>query len=450
MNYCKLYRLLSLIFLLIITSCDNSKDEDEDNFTVSLEIHHFDTSYSLVEIEWKLERSDNVIVQDLLVYRTIVSDNEYTSPKLIANLPSNEISFTDNDVPYESDITYTVKINYRIDKKLSDGEYYETLVLEAKPQLFSRDLVKFNKVPLQVKKDPVYNSIFHILDKSGTSQLLKYNSNLNLLSTIGLFEESLYLNNVFHIINNEYLYVGNTKGEIIVVDINNYTIKDNYQLDIVDKLRSFSIDKDRIYYMDDHILHYFDMNTKTSINLGWGYFPSRYMETLSHNKTLFLGGGSYNTIVELSKDNCVDNRNCWPEILVQSESSAKNYHSDPFILAWNADRTKFISSYFGDVFDITNMSKKASLNEITGKRYFQFVFNDNGHIYASVQGEKLIQVFNSNYELVDSIQTKLYPLFPMPYSNGLHSIGSYNPVDYWGYYYGYEFNFNQRCAIETF
>ena len=79
-----------------------------------------------------------------------------------------------------------------------------------------------------------------------------------------------------------------------------------------------------------------------------------------------------------------------------------------------------------------------------------YSYNDNGHIYASVQGEKLIQVFNSNYELVDSIQTKLYPLFPMPYSNGLHSIGSYNPVDYWGYYYGYEFNFNQRCAIETF
>ena len=81
----------------------------------------------------------------------------------------------------------------------------------------------------------------------------------------------------------------------------------------------------------------------------------------------------------------------------------------------------------------------------------QIVFDDEGKIYATVQGKKLIHVFNTNYELIDSIETKLFPLFPLITKEGLQCIGSYTSIGYYGYYYGFEFNFNRnKCAIEVF
>ena len=96
------------------------------------------------------------------------------------------------------------------------------------------------------------------------------------------------------------------------------------------------------------------------------------------------------------------------------------------------------------------VKQEIKLSDITGKKYFQFVFDNDNNIYATVQNEKKIHKFNSSYELIEVIDTKLYPLFPMLTSNGLKVIGGYEPVTYYSFGYGYSFNFNVKCAIETF
>jgi hypothetical protein len=40
--------------------------------------------------------------------------------------------------------------------------------------------------------------------------------------------------------------------------------------------------------------------------------------------------------------------------------------------------------------------------------------------------------------------------FAIVTSNGLKVIGGYEPMSYWSFEYGYNFNFNSKCAIEIF
>jgi hypothetical protein len=172
------------------------------------------------------------------------------------------------------------------------------------------------------------------------------------------------------------------------------------------------------------------------------------MQTIAPNKILFES----TSVVEISPTNCPDGSNCSPVTLYSyNNTSNQDLHIDPYLFSWNADNTKFVTSYHADIVNINDLTKEASLKDITGKNYFQVTFSPDGNLYATVQGEKLIHVFNNNYELIDTITTKLYPLFPLITDSGLQVIGAYNAIQYSGYYYGHEFNFNNnKCAIEVF
>lgn len=105
----KQYQILSLVaFILLGCSSD-----DEQSTTLEIKVINFETSYSQVKLNWEIVRPNGIIIEDLLIYRQ--SKNNATDSatlELVANLPSNETLFIDNDVPYKTEVSYTIKINY--------------------------------------------------------------------------------------------------------------------------------------------------------------------------------------------------------------------------------------------------------------------------------------------------------------------------------------------------
>lgn len=446
MEYCKFFYLV-ILSLFILTGC--SHDEGSEN--LSLVIIDFQPSYNQVVLKWELNRPSNILVQELHIYRKEKNNDENNSliqPVMIANLPSNEITYTDLNVPYKSEVIYTVRIRYRIN---GDSEMIDYL-MESEPMTFSRNLVLFNQVPLQVQQDPLDFNIFHILEKSGAGALKKYHFSQKEVTQSKVFTNGWLLNNRFHIVNNE-IYVADTQGRISRINGQDYQINGTYNTIISDNLNAFAIDGDRIYYQDENIWNYYTVSTGIS-TLGNIVTQTDYVETLNNNRFLFLyaqQGSNGLNIKGFSPQNC-NASSCFPDYTIYPTGpiTVPTYKIDPYIFSWNSSKQKFITSYKGWVMNLSNLQPELNLTAITGKHYFQFVFDTSGNIYATVQGEKSIHKFNSNYQLVDTITTKLYPLFPMITNQGLQVVGAYDPVAYWGFWYGYEFNFNVKCAIEVF
>nr|WP_315250262.1 hypothetical protein [uncultured Flavobacterium sp.] len=445
MDYTK-HKYLLIVLFSILFSCSKSDDSDTSPLTIS--VSKFEASYNQVKINWELSRPAGVIIQELSIQRqTKNSETEFARVEKIANLPSNETTFVDNEVPYNSEVSYKIVIVYT-DERISPAK---PAILESENKIFSRDIVKFDGVPFQVLKDPNQTDVFHILDKQGTGFLKRYNSTQNKLTGTKAFKDGSLLNNKFQIVNNNEIFLADTKGTIYRINANNYQAIATYPCTIINRLNAFSVLGNLIYYQDKDTWCYYDMNTGTNINTGWGS-NADYLEPYNSTKLFSLhcyNGNNGLNIFEFISGTCTSS-SCFSISYNHSNTLYKANSIDANIFAWNTSKTKIISSINGCVFNINDFKIEKTLYDITKKRYFQFVFDDQDNLYATVQGEKIIHKFNSNYELIEVIKTKLYPLFPMVTSNGLKVIGGYQPVSYWGFEYGYSFNFNIKCAIETF
>jgi hypothetical protein len=447
MDYSKMkYNIIFTLLAFIILGC--STDEDKENAALEIAITNFEPSYSRVKINWEITRPNGLIIEDLLIYRLSKNnDSDYEQETLIANLPSNETVFVDNDVPYKKNVTYRIKINYQDQRKKSSiiGN------LTSEPQRFIRELVLFDRVPFQVLKDPNLNDIFHILDKEGTGFLKKYNSAQNKLTDTKVFKDGSLLNNKIQFVNINEIFLADTKGAIYRINANDYKTISTYNTKIVEKLNAFAVLGDLIYYIDKDIWCYYEMTTGKNVNTGGGGF-SDYLEFYSSNKLFSLisyNSSSWLDIFEYSPTflTCPA---CFYTSYNNSNTLIKANSTDANIFAWNTSKSKIITSINGCVFNINNFKIEKNLYELTGKRYFQFAYDNQDNLYATVQGEKVIHKFNSNYELIEEIKTKLYPFFPMVTSSGLKVVGGYEPISYWNFGYGYNFDFNIKCAIETF
>jgi hypothetical protein len=447
MDYYKTKYLIIILFAIITLGC--SSNDDANNKPIEITLSNFETSYSQVKINWEITRPNGVVIQDLLVYRESKNNNtDYSQETLIANLPSNETTFIDNDVPYQTEVSYKIKINYTDERT----KPIQNLSLESEQKKFVREIVTFDRVPFQVQKDPLQVNVFHILDKEGVGYLKRYNSVENKLTDIKTFTNGSLLNNKFHLVNNTEIYVADTQGKIARINANNYQSITTYSAQIKDNLNAFAVDGDRIYYQDEEIWWYYTISsgTSTSGSIAPGV---DYAETISNNNFFFLysqNGNCGAAIYNFNPVNC-NSIDCMPGFVASTNGKILDYSAiDPNIFSWNSTKSKFITSIDGRIYNLSNLQEEIKLNAITGKKYFQFAFDKDNNIYATVQGEKKVHKFDSNYQLIEIINTKLYPLFPMNTSTGLKIIGGYEPVSYWSFGYGYDFNFNAKCAIETF
>ncbi len=445
MNYFSKY-LVIILFLAITLGC--SSDEDKNKEPLTITVTNFEPSYGQVKLDWQVSRPNGLIIEDLLVCRSYKNDDtNYSTETVIANLPSNETTFIDKDVPYTKEVTYFIKINYKDERNrsLSFGN------LTSEPKKFIRELVTFDRVPFQVLKDPNKADVFHILDKEGVGFLKKYNSIQNKLTDIKAFVNGSLLNNKFQIVNNNEIFLADTKGTIYRINANDYKIMTTYSCKITNRLTSFSVLGNFIYYIDKDTWCYYEMSTGTNVNTGMGGY-SDYLEP--YNSTQLFSLVSYNlssglNIFEFSPTTFTCS-GCFLKTYNNSNTILKANSTDANIFAWNTSKSKIITSINGCLFNINDFKVEKNLFEITGKRYFQFAYDNQDNLYATVQREKVIHKFNSNYELIEVIKTKLYPFFPMITSTGLKVIGGYEPLSYWSFEYGYNFNFNIKCAIETF
>ncbi|MET3028467.1 hypothetical protein ABXT06_17430 [Flavobacterium sp. UW10123] len=442
-------QLIYILIAFIFFGCSN--DNEVDNSQPAISITNFVASYNQVKIDWTLQRPEGIIIDNLTISRIEKNgESDLYQEKLIANLPSNETSFIDTDVPYKDEVSYSVRIMYR-DERVTPVTYDNEI--KSEPKKFIRDIVKFDRVPFQVQKDPTQPNIFHILNKERTGSLVKYNAVKNSIEHKRTFENGFFLNNKFHIVNNNEIYLANTQGKIYKINLNSYEILDSYLATVADNLNSFSVSGNRIYYQDDEDWCIYDTSTRISIKTGY-LSNSDYSEYMGNDKTFFLycQNEQYGSMgfASYTAENCPGFMDCSPVTYYYTPWALKPNSIDANIFSWNADRSKCISSINGAVFNTNTLKPEIRLNDITGKHYFQFAFDANNNIYATVQGEKKIHKFDSQYKLVEVIDTKLYPLFPLLTTDGLKVIGSYKPVSYWSFGYGYNFDFNIKSAVETF
>jgi len=436
------------IFLLLGCSTDEQKNDANENTGLEINVTNFEPSPNQVVIDWEIIKPNAITIKDVFIYKTSKIDETDVSPEeLIATLSPDDTSFTDTDIPYKREISYTIKITYT-DESISAITLFD---LESEPKKYIRNIVLFDRVPFQVYKDPVQANIFHILDKEGIGYLKKYDGALNQITQTKNFTQGSLLNNRFHIINNTAIYVAETQGKITNINTATYETTATYNVAITDNLNAFAVDGDRIYYQDEEIWKYYTISSGFSTNT---YIATSidYAEALTNHDFLFLysQNGSAASIRNYNPTNC-NTSDCFPDFGPSTQGAIlANNAIDPNIFTWNPLKTKFITSIDGRIFNLSNFQEEIKLSDITGKKYFQFAIDNENNIYATVQNEKKIHKFNSNHELIEIINTKLYPFFPMITTNGLKVIAGYAPITYWSFGYGYNFNFNIRCAIETF
>ncbi|WP_155960751.1 hypothetical protein [Flavobacterium daejeonense] len=438
-----MFKVLAFGFLILQSCTKQEIGETHKVVHPQIVITGFTGSEDQVIINWKLTKKPEIIVKDLMVFRLTKFDNETLyQEKLIANLPSNETSFVDDELPYYPEVIYKIVISYFDDKEKVYNEYN----LETEQKSFGRDIVKFYDVPFQVEKDFDDENLFYILDKQ-EAFLRKYDSNKK--SYIGevKFDKSNFFNVKFKLLNNKIFFSDN-KGKVYVINTDEFKVIDTFTVSVLDNLKFIFVSEPRIYYRDGDILCYYDMAKKISVRANI-VINSEFGESLGQNYFLFLyskNGSQSVDIKGFNPDNC-NELNCFPAFTNYPLGSLKPNSIDSNIFSWNVTKTKFITSFNGCVFNIQDLKQEVRLSDITGKRYFQFSFDGNGNIYGTVQGEKLIHKFNSNYELEETIHTKLYPIITMVSGNEIQVIETYDPLSYWATNSEF-FTFDYKSVIE--
>ncbi|TDS14223.1 hypothetical protein DFQ03_2300 [Maribacter caenipelagi] len=447
----KFYKAPCLVAVFLILAGCSSKD-DSDFTAPELTVTTFSPSKEAIEITWELSKGADVIIEDLLVFReTKTDDSERTYFELIESLPSSAKSYIDTDVPYVSKISYIIKANYRLDTQ----ELNEIVLIESEAQVYSRLFPEFNRVPFQVSRDPIDKNIYHILDIWDMAQLVRYDGTLNRVVQKRELSQNHEYYDKFIFYENK-IVAADLNGSIFFVDKDTYEIDKHYTAELNDDFESFGIIGDRLYFVDDFSFDYVDLVTGETIKNGLGH-SFEYFEVLNDETLLTLSSGprtSSASIYEFQPD--LDPGSGWDFSLLRtistySEQNLDGDDIDEFMVTWNNDRSQFVTAIEGRFFNIDDLSPGAVLGNITGKKYLNYLFDENGDIYASVQKEKIIHVFDGEtFELKQEILTKLYPIYPMLTDNGLVCIGAYEKVEYWGYNYAYANGFDSKCALETF
>ncbi|MEW2922692.1 hypothetical protein AB1A65_14560 [Muricauda sp. ANG21] len=445
------YRAFFYIFLLVLCLGCSSDDED-GNIEPSITITSFVAGKNEVEISWELARDNNVIIEDLLIYRETFSDgSERRYFELIESIPSSSKSYIDTNVPYLSKISYYVKANYRYD----DDDQYEILSLQSEEKVFERDFPQFDQVPYQVMKDPDSNDIYHILTNWNPAEINRYDARVNEMVQSRTFSESLFYGTRFIFSGND-LVLGDLKGNFFFVDKESYEINRLFDADLQEDLEGFGIIGNRLYYVEDFSFDYINVDTGAIKKHGTGK-GFKYFQVLNETQLLSLYSGTHSSaasVYEFQDD--LDPDIGWDFSLSEIRRTSPELNLDgndvdTFIFTWSNDKTQFLTGIEGRFFNINDLTPGIVLGGITGKRYLHFAIDSKGDIYGSVQEEKIIHVFDGEtLELKESIPTKLYPVFPIITTNGLVCIGAYERVEYWGYNYGIDYGFHSEAAIETF
>ncbi len=442
MKFYKHLLCLTIIALAFLPSCNPSDDGSDGQLRV--EITNFQPSYSQMVLDWRLSKPKNIIIQGISVMRQTSDDFSY--PEIIDNIPSNSETYTDLDVPYYPEVSYFLNISFRDENQPDLGMQ----TLESELKTFTRNIVLVNTVPLQVTRDPINADVFHLVDRLDNNLLKKYNASQNRITAEKSFDNAYSYTNRFFIRNNSLFFV-NSLGVVNQLNTDAYQTEENFQLNVRDRVNAFSVNGDRIYYIDGEVINFLTLSTGVSTRLGWGFNPES-MTALNDTEILCTYDG-FNwtgaTIYNFTPQNCPGTAFCNPDILANSPSISDGNDVDGNILTMNSNKTLMVTGRDGNIYNRNDLSKIASLSTITGEPYFQFAFDSQNNIYATVQGKKLVHKFKANtFELIETIETKLYPLYPLITSNGLYVLGGYSPVSYWGPYEN--FSFNSKCAIETF
>ncbi|HET8803434.1 MAG TPA: hypothetical protein VFM72_02560 [Aequorivita sp.] len=442
MKYYKTFLWLAIANITFLMGCN--KSDDDSNGQLQVAITNFQPSYKEMVLDWRLSKPENIIIQSISVMRQTSDDFSY--PEIIDNIPSNSETYTDLNVPYYPEVSYFLRIDYRNENQPDLGMQ----TLESESKTFTRNIVLVNTVPLQVTQDPLSADVFHLIDRLDNNLLKKYNATQNQITAQKSFENAYSYTNRFFIRNSSLFFV-NSLGVVNQLNTDTYQTEENFQLNVRDRVNAFSVNGDRIYYIDGEVINFLTLATGVSTRLGWGFNPES-MTALSDTKILCIYDG-FNwtgaTIYNFTPQNCPGTSFCNPETLATSPSVSDGNDVDGNILTINKNQTLIITGRDGNIYNMNDLSKIASLSTITGEPYFQFAFDGQNNVYATVQGKKLVHKFKADtYELIETIETKLYPLYPLLTGNGLYVLGAYSPVSYWGPYEN--FSFNSKCAIEIF
>ena len=146
-------------------------------------------------------------------------------------------------------------MSYYEDKVLKENEFNEIIFIESEIETFSRDIIFFETPPFQVMKDPLKDNVFHFIDRLRTAELKSYDFNLKKINKNVSLSDNIYHNVVFKLINDVF-YISDDKGNFKLIDKNSYEIKNEFSVEINERLRSFAVDGDRIYYHDDDVLKF--------------------------------------------------------------------------------------------------------------------------------------------------------------------------------------------------
>lgn len=446
----KYYNYFLIVFFSILSqACGSNDDLPALEDAVSLKITSFETSYNEVKISWDLERFNNqIIIKDLTIIRytnDADADNE-NRQQIIANLPSNETSFIDTEVPYLEGLTYKIEVNYFIDG--FDKAEYESI--ESEEKVFERDIIKFPYIPNHIVKDTEDPNSYHIMIKNADFDLYRYNTKTQKIEANKKYHNGyLFYDKI--VANNNDILVGNKNGVIYQLTSTDYTQGNSFSVPIEDELKSFGVKGTEIHYNDNRKWKYFNSITSDFSTVN-DSFVSNFVYSLNmeNNKMLIINNNYPNywgTIYDISTYDQLE--------VIHTTDFSIDFGSrlDKGILHFKQDKTEFITSIFGRVISMNDLSLKIELKEVTGRNYLYFNYGNNGKLYGAVQDEKVIHVFDDKtYELIESIETKLYPVFPIVSDNGeVHSIGRYTRIGYWSYTDGFElYGSNSNYAIETF
>ncbi len=438
--------IITVFTFFMIFSCDSSDDGPALEDSVSIVITSFQPSKNKVEITWDLKRFNGAIVNDLNVIRYSNDEDAASRQEIIANLPSNETKFVDTDVPYLEDVNYSIVARYFVENQ-DDIEYFDT---QSEEETYEREITKISRIPNHIIQDPVDPDNYHFLIRSANIDLHKYNMSSGKIEANKVFPGG-YNHYDKIMTDGNALFVGSKQGVIYKLNRFDYTETDSYSVPVKDELESFSIRSSEIHYNDNEHWKYYNMTDQASGHVN-DYFATNFAYSLDlPNDNMLIIRYNYpsysGALYNISTFNSLD--------LLHITNFDTNFSSplDKGILHFKADKSQFVSTIFGRVISTDDLSLVTELKDKTGKDYLYFNYDNNGKLYGAVQNEKLIHVFDDQtYELMDTIETKLYPIFPFISGNGeIQSLGRYSRVGYWRYHDGFNlFSAHLNCAIETF
>ncbi len=427
--------------------CNQNDDMPPIEEVVTVKITNFETSYDAVQISWDLDRfSNDVIIENITILRSSEDEDSSTwGPQELKTVASNQTYFVDNEIPYLRDLTYFIRIDYFVE--YDDGVEYSSV--ESEKKVYERDIIKFSTMPRHIIADIADQDSYHIMTVDQNLNLYRYNTKTSKIEANKSFDEGydFYDKIVPH---QNTLFIGKKDGMLYGLSTTDYLGDVSYTLPVADDLRYFGFNEEEIYFSDDKNWKYFNTITQNSgyvtIDASVSY---AYSVNLEHNRMFMLWyqypnfGG---VIYDVSTYNHLE--------MIHRTDFPIDYGGrlDKGILHFKSDNSQFVSTSLGRFISMDDLSLKIELKDITGKDYLFFNYKE-GKLYAAVQGERKIHVFDdTTYQLLDTIDTKLFPFYPLGSTDGKQQLlGSYQKILYSGYTDGFRYSGNAKnFAIEIF